>query len=73
MGCQEEENVLELLLVLKEGNGVVEAPQNGFEKHCLGRMLCHLGWQAEGDGEARGGQRLVPGTTVALLLGLGRA
>lgn len=65
--------MLELLLVLKKGKGVVKAPQNGFEKHCLGRMLCHLGWQAEGDGEACGGQQLVPGTTVALLLGQGES
>lgn len=65
--------MLELLSVLREGNRVVKVPQSGFEKHRLGRMLCHPGWQAEGDGEARGGQRLVPGTTVASPLGLGRA
>lgn len=65
--------MLELLSVLKEGNRVAKAPQSGFEKHRWGRTLRHPGWQAEGDGEARGGQRLVPGTTVASPLGLGRA
>lgn len=35
-----EENVLELLQVLNEGNWVVKASQRS-----LGRVLCHLGWQ----------------------------
>lgn len=42
-GEKRGENVQELLIVLKEGNRVAKAPPSGFEKHCLGKTLCHLG------------------------------
>lgn len=35
LGCKEEANVLELLLVLKERNGVAKAPRKGFGRHAL--------------------------------------
>ena len=35
--------MLELLLVLKGGKGVAEAPRNGLGKRRLGRGCCHRG------------------------------